>query len=270
MHSELRLYSVDKLLELAINTARQAGSAIMEYYKKSPASKYKQDGSPVTIADRVAHHIIVNQLASSNLIVISEEGKDTKMNPEQYWLVDPLDGTKDFLACNGEFTINIALINQNRPILGVIFAPSIGDLYWGAEGIGAFRIKEGHQKNLAHCGKPSYCRMAVSRFHDHPDVDIFAIENQIYHRIAIGSALKYGLLAASEVDVFPRLVGSFEWDTAAGQAVLESAGGQVLDWHTGKALAYGKLGRRNPRLLAIRSPYRLEEFKLKKYVDKLL
>jgi 3'(2'), 5'-bisphosphate nucleotidase len=112
--------------------------------------------------------------------------------------------------------------------------------------------------------------MAVSCFHDHPDVDVFAAHNGIDQRVAIGSALKYGLLAAAEVDVFPRLVSSSEWDTAAGQAVLEAAGGQVLDWHTGKALRYGKPRRRNPRLLVLRAPCRREEFKLKKYENELL
>jgi 3'(2'), 5'-bisphosphate nucleotidase len=112
--------------------------------------------------------------------------------------------------------------------------------------------------------------MAISRFHDHPDVDVFAAQNRIVQRVAIGSALKYGLLAAAEVDVFPRLVGSSEWDTAAGQAVLEAAGGQVLDWHTGKALQYGKPRRRNPRLLALRGPYQRETFKLREYERELL
>jgi 3'(2'), 5'-bisphosphate nucleotidase len=112
--------------------------------------------------------------------------------------------------------------------------------------------------------------MAVSRFHDHPDVDLFASQNGIKERVAIGSALKYGVLAAGVVDVFPRLVGSSEWDTAAGQAVLEAAGGQVLDWHTGEALVYGKPRRRNPRLLTLRAPYRQEEFQLKEYESELL
>lgn len=112
--------------------------------------------------------------------------------------------------------------------------------------------------------------MAVSRFHDHPDVDVFAVSNQIKERVAIGSALKYGRLAAAEVDVFPRLVGSSEWDTAAGQAILETAEGRALGWHTGEALRYGKQKRRNPRLIAFRQPYRLSDFKLQHYKQELL
>jgi 3'(2'), 5'-bisphosphate nucleotidase len=207
----------------------------------------------------------MSQLAPSDINIVSEEGREPQIDSERYWLVDPLDGTKDFLACNGEFTINIAMIDQKRPILGVIFAPAIGDLYWGAEGMGSWRIRGGAHTALVQQEEASSCRMAVSRFHDHPDVEIFASENRIVHRVAIGSALKYGLLAAAEVDVFPRLVGSSEWDTAAGQAVLEFAGGCVLDWNMGKPLKYGKPHRRNPKLLSFRAPYRRNQFKIKIY-----
>jgi 3'(2'), 5'-bisphosphate nucleotidase len=166
--------------------------------------------------------------------------------------------------------VNIALVDQGRPVLGVVFAPAIDTFYWGAEGMGAWRTREGVEVTLSAHARSASLRMAVSRFHDHPDVDVFATKNGITERVAIGSALKYGLLAAGAVDVFPRLVGSSEWDIAAGQAVLEAAGGQVLDWHTGEALAYGKPRRRNPRLLALRAPYRQEEFQLKEYESEVL
>ena len=118
--------------------------------------------------------------------------------------------------------------------------------------------------------KSPCCRMAVSRFHNHPDVDIFVTANLIDMRVAVGSALKYGQSATAAVDVFPRLVGSSEWETAAGQTVLEAAGGQVLDWHTGKPLRYGKPRRRNPRLLELHAPYAYTEFTLKRYEAELL
>ena len=162
------------------------------------------------------------------------------------------------------------MIDQCRPILGVVFAPAIDTFFWGMPGIGAWKIRKGVAKELSVCARSASLRMAVSRFHDHPDVDIFASQNSIEERVGIGSALKYGLLADGEVDVFPRLVGSSEWDTAAGQAVLEAAGGHVLDWHTCEALEYGKPRRRNPRLLAMRAPYQKEEFKLKDYKSELL
>lgn len=261
---------MDKLLELALEAARLAGPAILAHYGQPLSVARKQDGSPLTQADQAAHQIIVSHLAHSGVTIVSEEGEDLHLDAQRYWLVDPLDGTKDFLAGNGEFTVNIALVDQGRPVLGVVFAPALGDMYWGAEGLGAWRLRNGAKEALLPQGQSPACRMAISRFHDHPDVDVFAVQNGIGLRVAVGSALKYGLLAAAEVDVFPRLVGSSEWDTAAGQAVLEAAGGQVLDWHTGKALHYGKLRRRNPRLLALRAPYRQEAFKLKDYESELL
>ncbi len=257
-------------LELALEAAREAGKAVMNRYKHSLAAQHKQDGSPLTLADQAAHRVISDCLVDSGLVVVSEEGEDLYLAAERYWLVDPLDGTKDFLAGNVEFTVNIALVDQDRPVLGVVFAPAINTFYWGAEGMGAWRIREGAAAALSAYARSASLRIAVSRFHDHSDVDLFASQNGITDRVAIGSALKYGLLAAGEVDVFPRLVGSSEWDTAAGQAVLEAAGGQVLNWHTGKALEYGKPQRRNPRLLALRAPYRREEFQLKVYESELL
>lgn len=270
MCKESRHCSADKLLELALEAAREAGAAVMRYYQQTQTVQHKPDGSPLTLADQAAHRVIAGYLADSGLVVVSEEGEDLQLAAERYWLVDPLDGTKDFLAGNGEFTVNIALVDQGRPVLGVVFAPAINALYWGAVGMGAWRIWEGAVVALSAQTRSASVRMAVSRFHDHPDVDIFAAQNGIAERVAIGSALKYGLLAAGEVDVFPRLVGSSEWDTAAGQVVLEVAGGQVLDWCTGKALQYGKPRRRNPRLLALRAPYCREEFKLKEYESELL
>lgn len=261
---------MDKLLELAIEASRSAQTTIMSFYNAVLSVHLKQDSSPLTLADRAAHDMIVSCLAKSGLPIVSEEGDDLYMNANEYWLVDPLDGTKDFLSGSDEFTINIALIKARYPVLGVVLAPALDDLYWGSVDMGAGRILKGCTTALLPHEQTASCRMAVSRFHNHPDVDIFAAENRIDKLISVGSALKYGLLATAEIDVFPRLTGSSEWDTAAGQALLEAVGGSVLDWSTGKSLSYGKPKRRNPRLLAIRAPYRYEEFRLKKYEAELL
>lgn len=253
------------LLELAISAARHAGSVILGHYCRGDEIKIKGDGSPLTLADQAAHKAIAVMLGDSDIPVVSEEGDDLLMDARRYWLVDPLDGTKDFIAANDEFTVNVALIDKGRPVLGVVFAPALLELYAGQPGIGSWCEKAGIRTDCQPVGKTAAYRMAVSRFHDHPDVDIFAAANSIGNRVAIGSALKYGRLATAEVDVFPRLVGSSEWDTAAGQAVLEGAGGQVLDWHTGQALCYGKPRRRNPRLLSIRAPYTYTDFQLQYY-----
>jgi 3'(2'), 5'-bisphosphate nucleotidase len=261
---------VDNLLKLALKAAQEAGIAIMHYYPQALAVNYKKDCSPLTLADQAAHKIITGRLVESGLVVVSEEGDNLHINAERFWLVDPLDGTKDFLARNGDFTVNIALVYGERPVLGVVFAPATNTFFWGVEGMGAWQITDGFETALSPHARSALLRMAVSRFHDHPDVNVFAAKNSITERVAIGSALKYGMLASGKIDVFPRLVGSSEWDTAAGQAVLEAAGGHVLDWHTGKSLKYGKPGRRNPRLLALRAPYHRNEFQLIEYGSELL
>lgn len=255
----------NQLLQLAIEAAKQAGGAIMGHYQRIGAVEFKGDGSPLTQADKDAHRVIVGALLGSAIPVVSEESEDLCMDARRYWLVDPLDGTKDFLAANDEFTVNIALVDENRPILGVVYAPALREMYVGQVGIGSWCEKEGCRAACVPAGMSASYTMAVSRFHDHQDVDVFAHANGIGQRIAIGSALKYGRLATAEVDVFPRLVGSSEWDTAAGQAVLEGAGGQVLDWETGVPLCYGKPRRRNPRLLSTRAPYTYAAFNIQHY-----
>lgn len=261
---------MNELLDLAVVAARQAGTAILSIYRQTLEVEIKKDGSPLTLADQNAHQAIIAVLGASGLPVVSEECDDLHMDAQRYWLVDPLDGTKDFLAGNDEFTVNIALIEEQRPVLGVVYAPALDELYVGAKGAGTWLEIAGVRSSCVATERSDRRRMAVSRFHDHPDVDVFAATNRSSVRVAIGSALKYGRLASSEVDVFPRLVGSSEWDTAAGQAVLEAAGGQVLDWHTGELLRYGKNKRRNPRLLALRTPYRFTDFEMKHYEQELL
>lgn len=261
---------MNNLLELAIKASQEAGTAAMRYYREALPVEHKQDGSPLTLADQEAHSVIVRRLGESRLVVVSEEGEDLYIDAERYWLIDPIDGTKDFLAGNGEFSVNIALVDHGYPVLGVVFVPALDDLFWGAAGVSAQRTRQTLSTALKTQSRAPSCRTAVSRFHDHPDVEKFAVQNGVGQWVAIGSALKDCLLAAAEVDVFPRLVGSSEWDTAAGQAILEAAGGSVLDWNTRARLKYGKDRRRNPRLLAPRAPYRKEEFSMRHNEDDIL
>ena len=162
MYKELRACSVNKLLELAIEAAREAGTAVMRYYQQALTVEHKQDGSPLTLADQEAHRVIAGQLVESGLVVVSEEGEGLHLDSERYWLVDPLDGTKDFLAGNGEFTVNIALVDQGRPILGVVFAPAIDTFYWGAESMGSWIVKDGAAKALSSHPRSPSLRMAES------------------------------------------------------------------------------------------------------------
>jgi 3'(2'), 5'-bisphosphate nucleotidase len=260
---------IDNLL-LATESAMEAGVEILNFYGDEIEVKSKIDGSPLTHADCASHDLLTEALSSTGIPIVSEEGESLLIEEDTYWLIDPLDGTKDFLAQNNEFTINIALVERGKPVMGVIHAPALGETYAGGIDHSPWFEKNGNRSLLKSIPKSKNCRMAVSRFHDHPDVGFFAEINHIDKRIEVGSALKYGLLARGEVDVVPRLVGSSEWDVAAGQAIVESAGGRVIDWHSAQPLSYGKPGRRNPRLISFRAPYDLSEFKLMNYEPELL
>jgi 3'(2'), 5'-bisphosphate nucleotidase len=246
----------------AVSAARAAGGAIMPFYKTGITSVAKLDGSPLTAADQAAHLAIASSLAATGIPLVSEEAEEMWPDAERYWLVDPLDGTKDFLAQNDEFTVNIALVDRGAPVLGVVFAPALDELYFGMPGQDVWRESAGLRSACA-CGERSLAPiMAISRFHDHPDSEVFAQVNAIAERRPMGAALKYGRMAIGQIDVYPRMVGTSEWDTAAGQAILEAAGGKMLDWATGKPLLYGKPGRRNGRFVAFRFPYQASDFKL--------
>jgi 3'(2'), 5'-bisphosphate nucleotidase len=262
---------IEKLLSLAMESARAGGTASMKYYRQPMSQIEKLDGSPLTIADRGSHEAIIACLAESQIPIVSEEGSDLLIDAEEYWLVDPLDGTKDFLEADDEFSINVALIRDQQPVLGVVFAPATGELYCGIPGQKkSWRETDGEREDARQRPKSQNLSMAVSRFHDTPELEIFGNENNVSERIPLGSVLKYCRVAMGEIDVAPRLVGTSEWDTAAGQAVIEGAGGAMVDWHTGQSIKYGKPNRRNPRFLAYRSPYLLEDFTLKYYEPELL
>ncbi len=185
-------------------------------------------------------------------------------------MFDPLDGTKDYLSANDKFTVNIDLIKERYPIFGEVFAPVLDELYALGPLIGSWCDKHGVRTLCRPARRSVECRMALSHFHDHPDVEVFAAANGPITRIAMGSALIYGRLAVAQVDVFPRLISSSERDAAAGQAAPEGTGGRVLEWATGKPLGYGKPRRSNPRLLTFRVRYLYTVFRLNKYDAEIL
>lgn len=261
---------LESLADIAIEASKIAGDAILEHYKSDIGVDMKKDGSPITLADTSSNQSIIERLAKTNLPIVSEETIELPFESTYYWLVDPLDGTKDFIAANDEFTINIALIENDRPVLGVVFAPALNELYVGFKGKEAWAEIDGQIRTAMPLKKSERLVMAKSRFHDHPDANAFAIENNIDCFKALGSSLKYGRLILGEIDVYPRLVGTSEWDTAAGQAIVEAGGGQMLDWHTGNPLCYNKPNRRNGRFIAIRSPYQFSDFMFQRYNIELL
>jgi 3'(2'), 5'-bisphosphate nucleotidase len=158
--------------------------------------------------------------------------------------------------------VNIALIENENPVLGVLFAPALGSLYFGVAGGPVWMESQKSKTQFNTLPRSAGLRMATSRFHDHPDTKRFAQANRVEVTVPIGAALKYARLAIGEIDVYPRMVGTSEWDTAAGQAILQAAGGGFIDLETGKPLRYGKPNRRNGKFLAFRAPYKMKDFNL--------
>ncbi|MFN9194683.1 MAG: 3'(2'),5'-bisphosphate nucleotidase CysQ [Pseudomonadota bacterium] len=236
---------------------RRAGAEVMAAYAVPFAVERKADGSPVTAADRAAEAILAPGLAAllPGVPVVAEEAMSEPGAPPvapagRFWLVDPLDGTREFVARNGEFTVNVALVDAGLPVLGAVLAPALDLLYLGVPGLGAWRVAGGQRSALAaRAVPPQGLSVAYSRSHRDDRTERWLSAWPVADRIAVGSALKFGLLAAGQADVYPRLGPTMEWDTAAGHAVLAAAGGCVLDLQ-GQPLRYGKPGYRNPDFVA--------------------
>ncbi len=247
------------LLPEIVELAHRAGDAAMEVYTGNFQVRMKADASPVTVADELCEGLILPRLAelTPDIPAASEEalaGTDlsTWQAPPRFWLVDPLDGTREFASRNGEFSVNIALVVDRRPVLGVVHAPAVG-LTWWAAGPGTAMMQQRNAKAVAIKARrpPAEGMVALeSRSHgDRAALDAFLAEYKIAARRQSGSALKFGLLAQGEGDIYPRFGNTMEWDTAAGHAVLEAAGGRI-ETLAGKPLLYGKPGLRNPDFIA--------------------
>jgi len=212
--------------------AVRAGTRILEVYHSEFAVENKADDSPLTLADRAAHQLIVQELSrlTPELPILSEEGKlqdyDTRRRWQRYWLVDPLDGTKEFVKRNGEFTVNIALIDQHRPILGVVHAPVLGTT-WYAVGGKAFRDQDGVVEPLRVRPVSGAIIAVVSRSHRGERIDAMLERIPEVESVSVGSSLKFCLVAEGKADLYPRFGPTSEWDTAAAHCVVEGAGGRV-------------------------------------------
>lgn len=231
----------------------------MEIYGRSTEVELKKDKSPLTAADRASHRIIEEGLLAlrPDLPVLSEEGRDIPYSQRKgwnaFWLVDPLDGTKEFIRRNGEFTVNIALIEKGSPVFGLVYSPALEKLYWGMKGRGAWLADgDGEPKAIGVRRKDpdSGLTVVMSRSHPSPELDAYLKTIKVSEVVSIGSSLKFCLVAEGEADLYPRFGPTMEWDTAAGQAVLEAAGGYVLNRQTGERLSYNKESLLNPFFLA--------------------
>jgi 3'(2'), 5'-bisphosphate nucleotidase len=253
-------------LVIAIEASILAGREILKIYDTSFDVEMKEDRTPLTLADRESHRVITEKLIPTALPVLSEEGKaipyDERSNWKTFWLVDPLDGTKEFIKRNGEFTVNIALVEGQAAVLGVIYAPVLKKLYfasresgaWLSTGITDAEVDLERLINISRkleAGKRSGSFTVVaSRSHFSPETEEFVNglrkEHPDLEFISAGSSMKLCLVADGSANIYPRLGPTMEWDTAAGQAIVECAGGKVLEYKSGQPLRYNKKELLNP------------------------
>jgi 3'(2'), 5'-bisphosphate nucleotidase len=248
--------SFESLLEPLAGVAREAGAVILDVYATDFDVRRKPDQSPVTDADVRAEHIIVAALArlTPQIPIVSEEAASEAATPaigELFWLVDPLDGTREFVRRNGQFTVNIALVQKRRPVLGLIYAPALGRLYAGSEEGGSHLEADGQRRRIA-CRRPppEGLTIVTSRSHQDPGSwQALLPACTVASQSTAGSSLKFGLVASGEADAYPRTGRTWEWDTAAGQAIVSAAGGHVIG-ADGAELRYGKPDFLNPGFVA--------------------
>jgi 3'(2'), 5'-bisphosphate nucleotidase len=245
-----------ELLEELARIASGAGAIVLEVYRSDFQVVGKSDASPVTQGDVYAEQYVLRELSALTpaVPIVSEEAAATGNMPSvesPFWLVDPLDGTKEFVSRNGEFTINIALIEDGEPVLGIVLAPALGRMFGGGRSLGAFVDDNGQRRPIG-CRRPPSEGLTVvaSRYHgDRQTLEAHLAAHPVSHVIYTGSSLKFCKIAAGEADLYPRLGRTMEWDTAAGHAVLAAAGGSVLALD-GKPLRYGKPQFINPHFIA--------------------
>jgi 3'(2'), 5'-bisphosphate nucleotidase len=277
----------EKLILATLHAAKRAGEAILEVYDSDFAVEQKDDKSPLTLADKKSHEIIMDALEQTTTVnnstapVLSEEGRDIPYNErkkwEYFWLVDPLDGTKEFVKRNGEFTVNIALIHKHKPVLGIIYVPVKDVFYFAAINFGTYKfensktitdnlsIKEligksqrlplnnNHKTSLTVIGSRSHTSEEFSEFVKRLEAKYGNVKF-----ISSGSSLKLCIVAEGKADVYPRFGPTMEWDTAAGQAIVEQADGSVMDMQTREPLRYNKDNLLNPFFIVSRQGFCLD------------
>ncbi|MDX2360037.1 MAG: 3'(2'),5'-bisphosphate nucleotidase CysQ [Crocinitomicaceae bacterium] len=250
----------NELISIAVEASIEAGKRIMEIYNFEDFDvDFKSDNSPLTKADIASHNIIMSFLEKTRIPVLSEEGKemsyDERKDWNTLWIVDPIDGTKEFIKKNGEFTVNIALIENNKPILGVIYVPALNVLYYSSIENGAFKTEsisdfngmELIQSNSFALPKVDDTRpftVVASRSHLSPETETYIADLKQEHGtvdlISKGSSLKLCMVAEGSADCYPRFAPTMEWDTAAGQAICMHAGFDVIDWETKESMLYNR------------------------------
>ncbi len=259
MHMDLT-----ELLSRAESAAKKAGEEILQVYQsESFEEETKVNNSPLTLADKNAHNTIVKHLQETNIPILSEEGKEIpyaeRKDWDRFWMVDPLDGTKEFIKRNGEFTVNIALIENQKAILGVIYVPVTDQLYSGLQGTGATLEKNGQKKDLQKKSTPSDLEeiknlkglsVVASKSHLDKNTEDFIAQLEDSNTVSMGSSLKFMALANGEAQVYPRFAPTMEWDTAAAQGILESLDYKVYQYPELTPLEYNREILLNPSFIA--------------------
>ena len=258
---KIRKYMLKKIDIHKINfIARKAGNKIIKIYQQDFEVDYKKDNSPLTKADIKSNEIITESLEDlyPKIPILSEENKEVpyniRRNWEYFWLIDPLDGTKEFVKKNGEFTVNIALIHKDNPVLGVIYAPVLEVLYYAQKEKGAFKQEKNKRpQRLPICREANNdtLKVIVSKSHYNQETKEFVnnLKNQYKKTIefiCIGSSLKFCLISEGKADLYPRLAPTMEWDTAAGQAIVEQVKGEIIEFNNQAPLKYNKKNLLNP------------------------
>lgn len=245
--------------QIVCQIAKDAGEAIMSIYGEDDFTVVmKEDRSPLTTADEASHDIIVAGLQKHfpDIPILSEEGAnipyDVRKDWQCFWMVDPLDGTKEFIKRNGEFTVNIAMIESGRPVFGVVFVPVQDKLYWGGDSGGAWVQQGSDSPQRITVREPDPIKgltVVMSRSHPSPELEEYLKTINIADAVSVGSSLKLCVVAEGNADLYPRLGPTMEWDTAAGQAVVEAAGGEVMVFTEKVSLEYNRRNMLNPAFI---------------------
>ena len=258
----------NELLKKAINASIEGGRAIMDVYASEFAVEHKDDKSPLTLADKNCNEVIEAHLKGTDIPFLSEEGAkityEDRKDWEYSWLVDPLDGTKEFVKRNGEFTVNIALIHNGNPLMGVIYVPVKEELYFAMEGLGSYKVSRNlvidnleelmnaSDKLPINCNRDNYV-IVGSRSHMSAETEVFFEEMKKIHGdvevMAVGSSLKLCMVAEGKADAYPRYAPTMEWDTGAGHAIAKYAGFSVKQYNSSADVIYNKEDLLNPWFL---------------------
>jgi 3'(2'), 5'-bisphosphate nucleotidase len=253
-------YTGEKFISFMINLVKKCDEAILKIYETDFEKEYKNDNSPLTLADKMANDIIchdlnfLNQKLNMNILIISEEIKnkpyEERKKYEWCWIVDPLDGTKEFIKKNGQFTVNIGLTYKNTPIFGIVSVPVSGEIYYGAKDLGSYKINNNKNNNnkekLEIKSIHNPIKIVASNSHMNKETENYLKQFDDYECINIGSSIKLLWIADNRADLYPRLAPTSEWDICASHAIVKYAGGYVLQYDNNKELSYNKENLLNP------------------------